>query len=211
MAEYSSATWAYPGEQTSNISPIVIFTGVSAVLGKIVLAVGAEERLARLAPTWRGTGTASPGDFWLLSGAVLLSAAYGYSLSVNGNGRRIAAVPLPYHSPSASDLVPADASADQLKGAQARSLQFLNGSRGYSNLLEHLPLFSLKLALAATVGQSPCVAGAALSVWSIARIFYTRGYALYGPSGRVAGFVVSLLTEGAVFGLLFWRLLRFIR
>src|SRR3989338_2943146 len=66
---FSASTWAYPGEQTSNFKPILIISSASAVLGKLVMAIGAEDHLARLAPPFRGTGPASAGHFWLLAGA----------------------------------------------------------------------------------------------------------------------------------------------
>lgn len=77
--------------------------------------------------------------------------------------------------------------------------EFNNAQRAHYNYLEHLPVV-LFLGVAAGI-KLPLEAAIAEMVYLIGRVFYSIGYVLKGPSGRLIGALLADLGLLALLGL----------
>merc|ERR1712146_106943 len=138
------------------------------------VVAGAEGKLGSLLGPHADKITTSVGLF-------AVTTATMYASSLNGQARRQFQVGHPENVP--------------LEGTKDDRIRFLNAGRGLYNLLEQAPGFFLNVWAAREIGESPILAGALLSVWSVGRILYAKNYAEKGPSGRLTGFMIAMLAS----------------
>merc|ERR1711907_23162 len=169
----------FPFSAEQQFYPIIVSTVGSAIAGALVVA-GAESKLGSLLGPHADKITTSVGLF-------AVTTATMYATSLNGQARRQFQVGHPENVP--------------LEGTKDDRIRFLNAGRGLYNLLEQAPGFFLNVWAAREIGESPILAGALLSVWSVGRILYAKNYAEKGPSGRLTGFMIATLASSAALGL----------
>ena len=117
-------------------------------------------------------------SFYRTAGAVSITAAHGFAIAMNRNARRTFQVPHPN---------------------QSTEVAYLNTTRGYYNMVEHIPFFLLNCYMASEAA-SPCIAGVAAILWGLGRILYTNDYAYGGPKARSRGFMMATLSSMACLG-----------
>lgn len=67
-------------------------------------------------------------------------------------------------------------------------------------MVEGVPFFALNFWLCREVGMSPCIAGASMIVYGVARIFYSKAYAFDGPGARAPAFMVATMASMTCLG-----------
>ncbi|KAK0728248.1 hypothetical protein B0T26DRAFT_165355 [Lasiosphaeria miniovina] len=90
---------------------------------------------------------------------------------------------------------PAAYASNDVAEKDPKAFSFNCAQRAHANYTENLvPLLG---ALAIAGLRFPVAAATLGATWSVARVFYARGYATYGPAGRIKYSIASSLT-GAV-------------
>ncbi|KAL3920003.1 MAG: hypothetical protein SGARI_007054, partial [Bacillariaceae sp.] len=151
-----------------------IMVGTAMVLGSALYAGGVEQRLTMLFDTPQAAVS-----FYKTTGALAITAAHGFCIILNANGRRVFGIPHPKSSTT--------------------EVGYLNATRGYYNMVEHLPFFLFNYFMA--YENTPCIAGVASIVFGIGRIVYAKGYAYKGPEARSTGFMMATMSSMACLGI----------
>eukprot|EP00020_Sapocribrum_chincoteaguense_P006632 CAMPEP_0170753984 /NCGR_PEP_ID=MMETSP0437-20130122/12771_1 /TAXON_ID=0 /ORGANISM="Sexangularia sp." /LENGTH=174 /DNA_ID=CAMNT_0011093113 /DNA_START=26 /DNA_END=546 /DNA_ORIENTATION=- len=139
-----------------------------------------------------GSCSASP-TTWVAVGLAGIVSAFAHAMTVSGNARKLYGLPHPISTPVESDF------PKEKDPAKAR-IAFLNASRGFYNMLEHLPILLPSALYTAQVTGAGRTVGTALIVWSIGRVLFTNAYAYRGPAKRVTGFMISILAQSLILG-----------
>ncbi|KAF9786781.1 membrane-associated proteins in eicosanoid and glutathione metabolism [Thelephora terrestris] len=88
------------------------------------------------------------------------------------------------------------------------AFRFNCAQRAHSNTLEIIP-YVITMGLIWGLKQ-PVYSAAALEVWVLARIWYTRGYIKNGPKGRMASMRPGFLSMFVLFGGGSWAAYKFV-
>eukprot|EP00020_Sapocribrum_chincoteaguense_P002686 CAMPEP_0170747230 /NCGR_PEP_ID=MMETSP0437-20130122/9213_1 /TAXON_ID=0 /ORGANISM="Sexangularia sp." /LENGTH=185 /DNA_ID=CAMNT_0011085997 /DNA_START=61 /DNA_END=614 /DNA_ORIENTATION=+ len=183
---FSSDTQVYntKAQSSTAVFPSILL-GAAGALGGIGSFVGLEGQLAKVC-------SASP-TTWVAVGLAGIVSAFAHAMTVSGNARKLYGLPHPISTPVESDF------PKEKDPAKAR-IAFLNASRGFYNMLEHLPILLPSALYTAQVTGAGRTVGTALIVWSIGRVLFTNAYAYRGPAKRVTGFMISILAQSLILG-----------
>ena len=172
-SEYSTDIGPLDGEPGNPAVFPMIMMGTAMFLGVPLYFGGVEGHLSNV---FDSPETAA--SLYSTIGAIAITAAQGHAMVVNGNARKVFNVPHPKTT--------------------STEVGFLNATRGYYNMVEHMPFFLFNYYLASDT--SPCIAGVASIICGIGRILYTKNYAHHGPKARSSGFMMAVMSSMACLG-----------